>query len=86
MSPDEDLDAIGNTSSDDESDASEREMVDYTIVHAVPGHEKRLSERPRSNETLFVGDELPSALDAHDLEDGEEDEQKGGAVYVFVSF
>jgi hypothetical protein len=85
-SSDVDQDASGSASSDKESDAREREVVDYSIVHAVPGHQKPLNSWPRKSDPLFVGSALPSALDARDLDEDEEREEKGGAVYVFVSF
>jgi hypothetical protein len=48
----------------------EAEMVDYSLVHAVPGHGIHLNYCPDENDPLLIGDPLPCALSDWYLDEG----------------
>jgi hypothetical protein len=71
--------------SSDESESEPEMVVDYSLVHPVPGYGMRLDELPDKDDPLFVRKPLPSALSSEYLLEVNE-EKEGDAVYVFVSF
>ncbi|KAH6912099.1 hypothetical protein BKA70DRAFT_1535253 [Coprinopsis sp. MPI-PUGE-AT-0042] len=44
--------------------------IDYSLVHAVPGHGKPLNYVPDESDPLYVREPLPSALSTRDLDEG----------------
>jgi hypothetical protein len=54
--------------------AEDTVSLDYSVVHAVPGHGKRVDYVPGKDDPLFLGKSLPSALSVVDID------ESGGAV------
>ena len=44
--------------------------IDYSLVYSVPGYGKPIDYLPDKADPLYIGKELPSALEKVDMEDG----------------